>query len=142
MSVNDELKRLVAASCAHVLAAIDGVPDDEAFVTTQDESGKTAADYSLLVAQDKAMIATGLGSQTVPPIPPVLSIRDDARAVITSIENDLEDQIVRTTPEDYDKPPPTLGYPIDCDLPTYRECVVAHAVRDNQRASAIEAIFE
>ena len=142
MDVCEKLRDLVAASSAEVLAAIDEVPDDEAFTTTQDESGKTAADYALLVAQDKAMISTGLGSQTVPEVPPVLSSRSLAKSTIEDLEQDLEDQIVRLTPDDYSGPPSTLGYPIDCDLETYYDCVVAHSNRDNERANAIRAIFD
>jgi len=141
MAVNDELRDLVAASCADVISAIEDVPDDEAFATTQDESGNTAADYVLLAAQDKAMLATGLGSQIVHPLPPVLSTRDDAKTTIGAVEDDLENRILVFSPADYDKPPSTLGYPIDCDLPTYRDCVVAHSMRDRARARAIRAIF-
>lgn len=141
MAVNDELRDLVAASSAQVLAAIDGVPDDQAFASTQDESGKTAADYALMVAQDKAMMAAGLGSQTVPPVPPVLIDRDGAKATITAVEEELESQILRFSPDDYWKPPNTLGYPIECDLDTYYDCVVAHSDRDIERANAINAIF-
>ncbi len=141
MSVNEELRDLVSKSSAQVLDAIDRAPDDEAFTTTQDPAAKTAADFALLVAQDKADLATGLGSQTVPLIPPAFATKAQATSVISSVEQTLEAQILYLTPDDYDKPPPTLGYPIDCELPTYHDCVVAHSQRDTERADAITAIF-
>jgi hypothetical protein len=141
MSVNEELRDLVSASSAQVLNAINRAPDDEAFTTTQDPAAKTAADYALLVAQDKADLATGLGSQTVPAFPPAFTTKAQANSVIRGVEQSLEDQIIRLAPDDFGKPPPTLGYPIDCELPTYYDCVVAHSHRDTERADAITAIF-
>jgi len=132
---------MVAASCARVLTAIDEAPDDDAFVTTQDASGKTAADYSLLVAQDKAGLAAGLGATSVSPVPPAFSTRDQAKTTISQVEQNLEDAILRMVPDDYWKPPSTLGYPINCDLDTYYDCVVAHSGRDVERADTITAIF-
>jgi len=142
MSVNEELRDLVSASSAQVPSAIDWAPDDEAFTTTQDSAAKTAADYALLVAQDKADLATGLGSQTAPVIPPAFTTKAQATSVVSSVEQALEDQILALDPDDYDKSPPTLGYQIDCELSTYYDCVVAHSQRDIERADAIIAIFE
>jgi len=141
MSVNEELRDLVSVSSAQVLSAIDLAPDDEAFTTTQDPTSKTAADYALLVAQDKTGLALGLGSSVVPAIPPGFATKADAADFISSVEQILEDQILALDPGDYGKPPPTLGYPINCDLPTYYDCVVAHSQGDIERADAIAAIF-
>jgi len=142
MSVNEELRDLVSASSAQVLVAIDRAPDDEAFTTTQDPAAKTAANYALLVAQDKTSLAVGLGSPVVPVVPPGFATKADAADFISSVEQTLEDQILAFAPDDFDKPPPVLGYPIDCELPTYNDCVVAHSLRDIERGNAIVAIFE
>jgi len=142
MSVNEELRNLVSASSAQVLSAIDRVPDDDAFTTTKDAAAKTAADYALLVAQDKADLVVGLGSPVVHDVPPGFATKADATDFISSVEQTLEDQILALNPSDYDKTPPTLGYPIDCVLPTYYDCMVAHSQRDVERADAITAIFE
>jgi hypothetical protein len=141
MSVNEELRDLVAASSARVLAAIDLAPDDEAFTTTKDPAGETAADYALLVAQDKASLLVGLGGPTIE-IPPAFTTKAQASSVISGVERSLEDRILALAPDDLVKPPSTLGYPIDCDLPTYYDCVVAHSQRDDQRAQLIREIFE
>lgn len=141
MSVNDDLKNLVAGSSGEVLSAISLAPDDYAFVSVRDGSGKTAADYALLVANDKAMIATGLGSQTVPPVPTLLNTKAEAQSSISDQETNLEDQIERVSPWDFEENPASMGYPIDCNLPTYYDCVVAHSQRDRDRAAAIRSIF-
>jgi hypothetical protein len=141
MSVNEELRDCVSASSAQVLNAVDQVLDDQAFITTQDPAAKTAADYALLVAQDKADLATGLGAPMVA-IPPAFTTKAQAISIISSVEQALENQILALTPDDFDKPPDALGYPIDCDLPTYYDCVVAHSQRDTERALLINAIFE
>jgi len=141
MSVNEELRDLVSASSTQVLEAIDAVPDDRAFVTARDATGRTAADYALLVAQDKAGLSVGLRSPSLPVVPSAFGTKAEATSCISSVEQDLEDQIIRTDPGDFGKPPPVLGYPIDCELPTYYDCVVAHSRRDIERADAITAIF-
>lgn len=141
MSVNEELRALVAASSRDVLQAIADVPSDYAFTSEEDESGNSAADYSRMVADDKAMMAVGLGAQNVPTVPTTFMSKNEASTLIRILEGILESQILNLKPEDFDKPPGTLGFPIDCQLPTYYDCVVAHAGRDHERAAAIRAIF-
>ncbi len=141
MSVNEELRDLVAASSRDVLSAIADVPSDYAFTSEEDESGKTAADYSKMVADDKKMMAIGLGVQNIPAVPSAFTSKNEAMTLISVLEGLLESQILKLSPEDFQKTPPTLGYPIDCDLETYRDCVEAHAARDHERADAIRAIF-
>jgi hypothetical protein len=141
MSVNQELKNLVAASSRDVLQAIADVPSDYAFINEKDESGHSAADYSKMVADDKKMMAIGLGAQGVPAVPTAFMSKNQSSMLIRTLEHLLESQILNLKPDDFDKPPGTLGFPIDCHLPTYYDCVVAHAARDHERADAIRAIF-
>ncbi len=141
MSVGEELRALVSASSAQALSAIADVPSDGEFTTTEDESEKTAADYSLLVAQDKLNLAIGLGTQEIVTLPVAFTTKAQAATSIGNVEGILEDQILRLSDEDYAKPPPTLGFPIDCNLDTYYDCVVAHSQRDIVRANAISLLF-